>query len=73
MQQECTKTERALCEIRMIKFSIISLKINFILIEIDHCFENNQCGIHGVCKNTEGTFQCECTFLYDGIYCDTCM
>ena len=42
-------------------------------IEIDHCFENNQCGIHGICKNAEGTFQCECTFLYDGIYCDKCM
>ncbi|CAF1100091.1 unnamed protein product [Adineta ricciae] len=54
MQQECTKTERALCKIK-----------------VDHCFENDQCGIHGVCKNDVGTFHCECTFLYDGVYCDT--
>ena len=25
-----------------------------------------------MCKNAEGTFQCECTFLYDGLYCDQC-
>ncbi|CAF0738745.1 unnamed protein product [Rotaria sordida] len=53
MQQECTKTERALCKIK-----------------VDHCFENDQCGIHGVCSNDGITFHCECTFLYDGIYCD---
>ncbi|CAF4096139.1 unnamed protein product, partial [Rotaria sp. Silwood2] len=53
MQQECTKTERALCKIK-----------------VDHCFENDQCGIHGVCNNDGPTFHCECEFLYDGIYCD---
>ncbi|UJR28266.1 hypothetical protein I4U23_009516 [Adineta vaga] len=42
MQQECTKTERALCKIK-----------------VDHCFENEQCGIHGVCKNDGTTFDCE--------------
>lgn len=40
---------------------------------MDHCFENEQCGIHGVCNNDGATFHCECTFLYDGTYCDKCL
>lgn len=42
-------------------------------VEIDHCFENNICGIHGVCSNDGNTFHCECAFLYDGQYCDQCL
>jgi len=46
---------------------------NSFFIEIDHCFENDQCGTHGVCHNDGIAFHCECTFLYDGLFCNTCM
>ncbi|CAF1210621.1 unnamed protein product [Rotaria magnacalcarata] len=39
-------------------------------IKVDHCFENDLCGMHGVCNNDGTTFHCECAFLYDGKYCD---
>ncbi|CAF0958096.1 unnamed protein product [Didymodactylos carnosus] len=42
----------------------------FCKLEVDYCFENDKCGLNGVCSNEDGEFRCECAFLYDGVYCD---
>ncbi|CAF1311229.1 unnamed protein product [Didymodactylos carnosus] len=42
----------------------------FCKLEVDYCFENDKCGLNGVCSNEDGAFRCECAFLYDGAYCD---
>lgn len=40
-------------------------------IDIDECFDLNiQCGHRGECKNTPGSFICECEKGYCGNYCD---
>ena len=41
------------------------------LLDIDECVTNSPCSSNGECKNTKGSFMCECNsgFVGDGFNC----
>jgi len=39
---------------------------------LDRCLNNMICGKHGRCVNSQSGFNCSCSFLYDGLFCEKC-
>ncbi|CAF1135919.1 unnamed protein product [Rotaria sp. Silwood1] len=40
---------------------------------LDRCLNNIKCGKHGHCVNNQTDFNCSCSFLYDGLFCEKCI
>lgn len=61
---------RHLCEYRKLKEIYFDKFISLILhTELDRCLNNDKCGSHGTCVNTKQNFTCECSFFYEGQFC----
>jgi hypothetical protein len=48
------------------------IKIYFLILEINSCYNNTHCGQHGKCKNLVYKYKCICNFMYTGKYCEKC-
>jgi hypothetical protein len=61
-----------LCRYGKYKSMILSSMFFPIDLVLDRCLNNIKCGKHGRCVNSQSDFNCECSFLYDGLYCEKC-
>jgi len=61
-----------LCQYGKYKSMILSSIFFSSNLVLDRCFNNIICGKHGRCVNSQSSFNCECSFLYDGLLCEKC-
>ena len=43
--------------------------VNALVVDIDDCAGNNQCGSHGSCVDGVNSFTCNCVTGYTGDFC----
>lgn len=63
---------RHLCEYRKLKIEFLSYHLIVLIfhLELDRCLNNDKCGQHGSCINTKANFTCECSFFFEGQFCN---
>jgi len=63
---------RHLCQYGKYKSMILSSMFFSSNLVLDRCLNNMRCGKHGRCVNSQSDFNCACSFLYDGSFCEEC-
>ena len=54
-----------------VHFSVVHV-IHYLRLDIDECaIKTDNCSLHAICNNTEGSFNCSCKdgFIGDGVNC----